>query len=126
MGNFGWTEIIFVLVIALIIFGPRKLPELGKSLGASLAQFRRASEDFKRTWEEEVETEKRKLEASITSTEPFSPDADTVPKQEFEPGFPDSSYADEPVATESGSGAEAVSSTVIEGEATGDTKRDWA
>ncbi len=62
MGNLGWTEIIIILVIALIIFGPRKLPQLGKSLGESLAQFRRASEDFKRTWEQEVETEKRRLE----------------------------------------------------------------
>jgi TatA/E family protein of Tat protein translocase len=65
MGNLGWTEILIILVIALIIFGPRKLPELGKSLGQSLAQFRRASEDFKRTWEEEVEAEKRKLDAPL-------------------------------------------------------------
>ncbi len=126
MGNFGWTEIIFVLVIALIIFGPRKLPELGKSLGASLAQFRRASEDFKRTWEEEVETEKRKLEASITSTEPFSPDTGTVSKQEYEAGFPDSSYDGEPATVEPAASAETVSSKVIEGEPSGDTKRDWA
>jgi TatA/E family protein of Tat protein translocase len=63
MGNLGWTEILVILVIALIVFGPRKLPELGKSLGQSLAQFRRASDDFKRTWEQEVETEKRRLEA---------------------------------------------------------------
>jgi TatA/E family protein of Tat protein translocase len=63
MGNLGWTEILIILVIALIVFGPRKLPELGKSLGQSLAQFRRASEDFKRTWEDEVEIEKRRIEA---------------------------------------------------------------
>ncbi|MBI3654541.1 MAG: twin-arginine translocase TatA/TatE family subunit [Acidobacteria bacterium] len=63
MGNLGWPEILIILVIALIIFGPRKLPELGKTLGQSLAQFRKASEDFKRTWEEEVEVEKRRIEA---------------------------------------------------------------
>ena len=62
MGNLGWAEIMVVLVIALIVFGPRKLPELGKTLGQSLAQFKRASEDFKRTWEAEVETEKRRLD----------------------------------------------------------------
>jgi TatA/E family protein of Tat protein translocase len=45
-------------VIALIVFGPRKLPELGKSLGQAMSQFRRASDDFKRTWEQEVESEK--------------------------------------------------------------------
>jgi len=47
MGSLGMPEILLILVIALIIFGPRKLPELGKTLAQSLAQFRRASEDFK-------------------------------------------------------------------------------
>jgi TatA/E family protein of Tat protein translocase len=59
-GNFGFTELLFIFVIALIFFGPRKLPELGKSLGETLGQFKRASEDFKRSWEEEVEIEKRR------------------------------------------------------------------
>jgi sec-independent protein translocase protein TatA len=64
MGNLGMPEILMILVIALIIFGPRKLPELGKSLGHGLAQFRKASDDFKRQWEDEVETEKRRLDAA--------------------------------------------------------------
>src|SRR5581483_5069477 len=64
MGNLGMPEILMILVIALIIFGPRKLPELGKSLGHGLAQFRKASDDFKRQWEEEVEIEKRRLDAA--------------------------------------------------------------
>lgn len=54
----GMPEVILILVIALIVFGPRKLPELGKSLGQAMSQFRRASDDFKRTWEQEVELEK--------------------------------------------------------------------
>src|SRR5262249_12593392 len=62
MGSLGWPEILLILVVALIIFGPRKLPELGKTLGESLAQFRRASEDFKRTWEAEVEYEKARID----------------------------------------------------------------
>ena len=64
MGNLGMPEILMILVIALIIFGPRKLPELGKSLGHGLAQFRKASDDFKRQWEEEVEVEKRRLDTA--------------------------------------------------------------
>jgi TatA/E family protein of Tat protein translocase len=66
MGSLGWPEILVILVVALIIFGPRKLPELGKTLGQSLAQFRKASEDFKRTWEDEVEMEKRRLDTRQT------------------------------------------------------------
>jgi Sec-independent protein translocase protein TatA len=38
----------------LIIFGPRKLPQLGRSLSQAISQFRRASDDFKRTWEAEA------------------------------------------------------------------------
>jgi sec-independent protein translocase protein TatA len=72
--NLGMTEIMLIMVIALIVFGPRKLPELGKSLGQALAQFRRASDDFKRTWEQEVEIEQsKKIESShtepVTTTE---------------------------------------------------------
>lgn len=54
----GMPEVILILVVALIIFGPRKLPELGKSLGQAMSQFKRASDDFKRTWEQEVEMDK--------------------------------------------------------------------
>ena len=57
-GTLGGPEIIFILVIALIVFGPRKLPEMGKSLGKMMAEFRKASADFKRTVEDEVEAEK--------------------------------------------------------------------
>ena len=83
MGSLGWPEILIILVIALIIFGPRKLPELGKTLGSSLAQFRRASEDFKRTWEEEVETEKRKLDAPPPATHEYSSNSNPYEGQDF-------------------------------------------
>src|SRR5690349_21351557 len=59
-GGLGFTELFFIFVLALIIFGPRKLPELGKTLGEALGQFKRASEDFKRSWEQEDELEKRR------------------------------------------------------------------
>ena len=68
MGSLGMPEILLILVIALIVFGPRKLPELGKSLGQSLAQFRRASEDFKRQWEDEVDLERRRIESAPPSS----------------------------------------------------------
>jgi TatA/E family protein of Tat protein translocase len=60
MGSLGWQEILVIFVIALIVFGPRKLPELGKSLGKGLAEFKRASNELKQTWEEEVRLDKEK------------------------------------------------------------------
>jgi len=59
-GPIGMPEMIVIAVIALIIFGPRKLPELGKSLGKSLAEFKRASNDLKNTLEEEIRVEEQR------------------------------------------------------------------
>lgn len=55
--SLGSTELLFILAMALVFFGPRKLPQLSRSLGKSMAEFRRASEDFKRTWDREVNLE---------------------------------------------------------------------
>src|SRR5262245_30681040 len=56
-GSIGMPELIIIFVIALIIFGPRKLPELGRSLGKSLAEFKRATNEIKSTLEEEIRIE---------------------------------------------------------------------
>jgi Tat protein translocase TatB subunit len=57
-GTLGGPELILIFVVALIVFGPRKLPDIGKSLGKMMAEFRRASNEFKSTIESEVEAEK--------------------------------------------------------------------
>ena len=63
--SIGAPELLVILVVALIIFGPRKLPQLSRSLGKSLAEFRRASDEFKRTWEREVELETTDKEGRV-------------------------------------------------------------
>jgi sec-independent protein translocase protein TatA len=59
-GPIGMPELIVIMVIALIIFGPRKLPELGRSLGRSLNEFKRASNELKHTLDEEIRIEEQK------------------------------------------------------------------
>jgi sec-independent protein translocase protein TatA len=59
-GSIGMPEMLIILVIALIIFGPRKLPELGRSLGKSLAEFKRASNELKNTLEEEIRLDEQR------------------------------------------------------------------
>ncbi|HYO63095.1 MAG TPA: twin-arginine translocase TatA/TatE family subunit [Pyrinomonadaceae bacterium] len=63
--SLGTTELLVILVVALVLFGPRKLPELGRMLGKSLAEFKRQTDDFKRTWEREVELDKLTREVRI-------------------------------------------------------------
>ena len=60
MGSVGLPELIVIFTIALIVFGPRKLPELGKSLGKSIAEFKKASNELKSTLDEEIRAEERK------------------------------------------------------------------
>ncbi len=62
MWNLGFPEIVIIFIVALVIFGPRKLPELGRSLGRGLSEFKRASNELKRTWEDEVEAVKHEVE----------------------------------------------------------------
>jgi len=63
--SLGTTELLVILVVALVLFGPRRLPELTQRFGKSLGEFKRASDDFKRTWEREVALESVQREAAI-------------------------------------------------------------
>ena len=69
-GSIGMPELIIIFVIALIIFGPRKLPELGRSLGKSLAEFKKASNELRNTLEEEIRIEEQKDTAAKQAPAP--------------------------------------------------------
>jgi sec-independent protein translocase protein TatB len=60
--NLGFSEMAFIFILALIIFGPKKLPEIGRQIGKALAEFKRASNEFK--WQ--LEAEMRQIEAEAT------------------------------------------------------------
>lgn len=103
-GPIGMPELIVIFLVALLVFGPRKLPELGKTLGKGLAEFKRASDDLKRTIEDEIEQGKHQvseirdevssarrevgeLKNTVTATAPGPPIAPT-PAPVEEPATP--------------------------------------
>jgi TatA/E family protein of Tat protein translocase len=85
-GPIGMPELIVIMVIALIIFGPRKLPELGRSLGRSLNEFKRASNELKHTLDEEIRVEEQRTAEQQRAAEtaarpaPVSADEASVPR----------------------------------------------
>ena len=100
LDSLGSTELLFILVVALIFFGPRKLPQLARSMGKGLAEFRKASDDFKRTWEREVALETARVDDNsllpseqqagyepVSSTDPKveTPDPELVVARESQP-----------------------------------------
>jgi len=68
LDSLGSSELLLILVFALMFFGPRKLPQLSRTIGKSLAEFRKASEDFKQTWEREVALETARSDNEPTTT----------------------------------------------------------
>ncbi len=71
-GPLGMPELIIIFVIALIVFGPRKLPELGKSLGKSLAEFKRASNELRNSLEEEIRVEEERERTAKAAPSPVA------------------------------------------------------
>jgi TatA/E family protein of Tat protein translocase len=95
MWNLGMPELVVIFLVALVIFGPKKLPELGRSLGRSLSEFKRASNELKRTLEDEIRIEERRERTKDTKEEkavatPAEPvaaqSAEAVPAQPADQG----------------------------------------
>ena len=62
MGPLGYPEMVFIFVLALLLFGPKKLPELGRTLGKALTEFRRASTELKATFDREMKNLEQETE----------------------------------------------------------------
>jgi Tat protein translocase TatB subunit len=100
-GTLGGPELFLIFAVALIVFGPRKLPEIGKSLGKMMAEFRKASNEFRSTIENEVEAEKIRdaMRIEPPRVEPFAPPAAASaaePAVTDYPGSPETTPAAEP------------------------------
>jgi Tat protein translocase TatB subunit len=110
-GTLGGPELFLIFVVALIVFGPRKLPEIGKSLGKMMGEFRRASNEFRSTIESEVEAEKIRESMRIEppKVDPVQPSAghagDDDPESPYTP-------ATEPHSSEPAASGEPVPETV--------------
>lgn len=93
MGNIGFPEMILIFVVALLVFGPKRLPELGRSLGRGLSEFRRASSDLKNSIEREIDA--AEIEQSIAETKKATEQA----KYEIKQSIDDTPAADTPKET---------------------------
>ena len=80
MGPIGFPEMMIILVVALIVFGPRKLPELGRSLGKSLNEFKRASNELRSTLDEEIRVEEQRKTAPPAPTDPAALPSPAAPE----------------------------------------------
>ena len=78
MMGLGMPEIVVILVIALIFFGPRKLPELGRSLGRTMNEFKKASNELRSTLEDEIRVEEQKDQRAKTEADRGAAPAATV------------------------------------------------
>lgn len=59
-GNIGLPELIVIMGLALLIFGPRKLPEIGRTIGKAVREFKKSTEDIKEKFEEQIRVEEFK------------------------------------------------------------------
>jgi Tat protein translocase TatB subunit len=94
MGPLGWPEMVFIFFLALILFGPKKLPELARTAGKAMADFRRASNELKSTFDRELKSLEQETESFREVTNQFQSDTYSYDYSSYESTY-EGSYGDE-------------------------------
>src|SRR5260370_5778962 len=95
MGPLGMQEMIFIFVLALLIFGPKKLPELGKTIGKAMTEFRRASTELKSTFDREMSNLERETQSTTKQlSSSFNYDTYNYESSTYDSGAYGSEYGD--------------------------------
>ena len=120
MGTLGVQETVFNFVLALLIFGPKKLPELGKTIGKAMTEFRRASSELKATFDREMVAIERENESLKEVTQKYADDAYNYDNYYDSGAYSSESYdstADSPstVSASAPQGADTTAATATEG-----------
>ena len=137
IGPLGMQEMLIILVVALIVFGPRKLPQIGKTLGKSIAEFRRTSTELRSTLEREVQMEEfRAARSEVTDLKKdvtnlgrgLDPTGGSASAGRTEPDESSASSRSAPVeasdAPESGTGVDPAPASASEAESEDDAARE--
>jgi TatA/E family protein of Tat protein translocase len=94
MGPLGWPETVFIFFLALILFGPKKLPELGRTVGKALTEFRRASNELKSTFDREMKSLEQETESVKEISNKFQSDTYNYDYSSYESSY-EGSYGNE-------------------------------
>ena len=117
MGPLGWQEMVIIFILALVLFGPKKLPELGRTIGKAITEFRRASNEFKSTFEREMQNLERENESLQQVTQSYSNEI----YNQYESGY-DSAYDYGAYGSESGSDSTATKPSNVSASASQDAE----
>ena len=87
LGSLGFQEIVFILLLALLIFGPKRLPELAKGLGRAMGEVRKASNDFRRTFNAEISVDEDEREPKSRRLTDLSAEDGGAPRPTIDPAL---------------------------------------
>ncbi len=113
MGPLGWQETVAIFLLALLLFGPKKLPELGRTIGKAITEFRRASTELKATFDREMKTLEQETESIKQATAEYQYDTYNYDYSSYESGY-EGSYGSE-TADSTASNPSNLSASATEG-----------